>query len=66
MHEAYDDYKTGTFVPHIEVHKREDNGHYTASSMGYTVTHHSSEEAVNRLTETLRDEITKGVIHPGM
>lgn len=66
MHNGYDDYQTGTFIPDIKVEKRPDNGHYTASSMGYSFTHHSQDEAVNRLTSKLQDEIAAGTIHPGM
>lgn len=65
MFNGYDDYQTGTFIPTIEVHKREDNGHYEASSMGYSATHHNQDEAVNQLTAKLQDAILSGDIHPG-
>lgn len=66
MHNGYDDYQTGTFIPDIVIAKREDNGHFTASSMGYSYTHHSQDEAVSQLTTKLQKEIAAGVIHPGM
>lgn len=66
MHNGYDDYQTGTFTPDITLTRREDNGHYTATSMGYEATHHSQDEAVSRLTEKLQSAIADGTIHPGM
>lgn len=65
MHNGFDDYQTGQFTPDIVVRKRDDNGHYEASSMGHKATHHDSAEAVNKLTQTLKDEIAKGNIYPG-
>lgn len=66
MFNGYDDYQTGTFIPSIEVHKRADNGHYEATSMGYSATHHDQAEAVNKLTTQLQEAIAAGIIHPGM
>lgn len=66
MHNAYDDYQTGQFTPDVVINKREDNGHYTASSMGYSATHHNQDEAVNTLTKKLQSLIAEGIIHPGM
>jgi hypothetical protein len=37
MNEMYRDYLEGQMVPDITITKREDNGHFTASSMGMSV-----------------------------
>lgn len=65
MHQMYEDFLRGTFIPQIEVHKRKDNGHFTASGCGMEVTHHDQDEAVNRLSAKIQDGIQKGEIHPG-
>jgi hypothetical protein len=63
MHNMYRDYIDG-FVPTVEVTKREDNGHYTASACGLTVTHYDQAIAVNNLQEKIREGLLKGEIHP--
>lgn len=65
MHNGYDDYQEGTFIPDIRISRREDNGHYVAESCGLTVTHHEQSEAVNRLTAELQDKIARGELYPG-
>lgn len=65
MDRMYRDFAEGVFVPTVEVTKRSDNGHYTASACGLSVTHFNQAEAVNRLTEKIQEGILKGEIHPG-
>lgn len=64
MHEMYRDYLDGTFVPQVEITKRDDNGHYEATAMGLKATHPDQAEAVNRLTKQIQDGLLKGTIHP--
>lgn len=66
MDQMYTDYRDGQFIPQVTVTKRADNGQFDASACGITVTHRDSAEAVNRLTDKLRDGIDKGEIHPNM
>lgn len=66
MFNGFDDYQTGTFIPDVVVEKREDNGHFVASSMGLSATHHNQDEAVNRLMDKIHSGIASGDIHPGM
>lgn len=64
MHEPYRDHLDGAFVPEILLTKRADNGHYTASACGLTVTHPDQATAVNRLTEHITSGLTAGTILP--
>jgi hypothetical protein len=66
MNQMYRDYVEGTFVPSVEVTRREDNGHYTARSMGLEVTHHDQAEAVNRLNDKIQEGLSSGELHPFM
>lgn len=65
MNNMYTDVMEGQFIPDIEVRKQED-GTYKATSMGYEAVNRDQAEAVNRLTDKLRDGIAKGDIHPNM
>lgn len=65
MDRMYRDYVEGTFVPNVEITKREDNGHFVATGCGISVTHWDQTEAVNRLNDKIQEGILKGEIHPG-
>lgn len=64
MHNMYRDFTEGMFIPDITITKREDNGHYTASSMGLSVTNVDQEVAINKLSAKLQEGILRGEIHP--
>lgn len=64
MHEMYRDMLEGTFIPSIEVKRREDNGHYEATGCGLSATHYDQAEAVNRLQAKINDALLKGEINP--
>jgi hypothetical protein len=66
MHQMYTDYLEGQFIPQVTVTKRDDNGHFEASSCGITITHHDQAEAINRLTAKIHDGLADGTIHPNM
>lgn len=66
MHHLYRDYLEGTFVPDVTITKRDDNGHFTATSMGLEVTHYDQAEAINQLTTKIHEGLQKGEIHPFM
>jgi hypothetical protein len=66
MDQRYDDYTTGLFIPEITITKREDNGHFVATSMGITATHHDQSVAVNKVSAAVQDAIQRGDIYPGM
>lgn len=54
------------WTPDVVIEKRADNGHFTASANGRSVTHFDQAEAVNRLTAELYDAFRKGEITPGL
>jgi len=64
MHQPYRDMFEGGFAPQIEITRRADNGHYVASALGRSKTHHSQDEAVAQLQAELEDALLKGDITP--
>lgn len=64
MNEMYRDFSDGQLIPDVTITKREDNGHYVATSMGLSETHWDQAEAVNRLTSKIQNGILKGELHP--
>lgn len=65
MENIFTDYRDGTFIPQVDIKRREDNGHYTASSCGLSATHWDQATAVHQLNTKIEEGILKGEIHPG-